>query len=95
MTQAIDPIAAPAGQQRHEQNQPQRHGPNFGGAMTHREAVQAALRVNPAAVTERMRDTPKAQAGSERQAVRQDRMAAEDEAAAQREEPGQYVDIEV
>ena len=95
MTQAIDPIAAPAGQQRHEQNQPQRHGLNYGGAMTHREAVQARLRVNPAAVTERMRETPKAQAASERQAVRQTRLAEEDEAAARREEPGQRVDIEV
>jgi len=63
--------------------------------MTHREAVQATLRVNPAAVTERMRESPKAQASGERQAVRQARMAAEDEAAARREEPGQHVDIEV
>lgn len=99
MTQAIDPIAAPTGQQAHDQRQPQRYGPDFGGAMTHREAVQAALRVDPAAVSERMRETPRAQASSERQVSRQARMAAEDQAAAERrsdrEEPGQYVDIEV
>ncbi len=95
MTQAIDPIAAPVGQQGHEQRQPQRHGLDYGAAMTHREAVQATLRVNPAAVTERMRETPRAQATSERQATRQARLAEEDEADARREEPGQHVDIEV
>ena len=83
------------GQQGHEQRQPQRHGPNFGGAMTHREAVQAVLRVNPGAVTERMREPPRAQATTERQATRQARLAEEDEAAARREEPGRRVDIEV
>lgn len=95
MTQAIDPIAAPVGQQGHEQRQPQRHGPDFGAAMTHREAVQATLRVNPAAVTERMREPPKAQANTERQATRQARFAEEDEAAERRDEPGQRVNIEV
>jgi hypothetical protein len=96
MTQAIDPIAAPVGSQSHDQRQPQRHGPDFGGAMTHREAVQAALRVDPAAVAERMQRPPRAQVTTERQTTRQDRMAAEDEAAAaRREEPGQRVDIDV
>lgn len=96
MTHAIDPIGAPNGAQAHEQRQPQRYGAEFGAALSHREAVQAALRVNPAAVAERMRETPRAQAGTERQASREARLAAEDEAAeARREEPGQYVDIEV
>ena len=101
MTQAIDPIAAPVGQQGHEQRQPQRYGPDFGGAMTHREAVQAALRVDPAAVTAKMDETPAAQASTERQATRKARLADADQAAAEREierrsdRPGQRVDIEV
>jgi hypothetical protein len=95
MTHGIDPIAAPVGQHAQEQRQPQRYGPDFGGAMTHREAVQTKLRVNPAAVTERMGETAPARVETRRQAVRQERMAAEDEArAARREEPGQHVDIE-
>lgn len=95
MTQAIDPIAAPIGQQGHDQRQPQRYGPNFGGATTHREAVQAALRVDPAAVTERMREPAPARASSERQAVRQARYAEEDAARERHDERGQRVDIEV
>jgi len=93
MTHGIDPIAAPVGAQAQEQRQPQRHGPDFGGAMTHREAVQAALRVDPAAVTKRMAAPAPARADTERQETRQARMAAEDEAAADR--AGQHVDIEV
>lgn len=93
MSHAIDPIAAPVGGQSHDQRQPQRHGADYGGALSHREAVQEKLRVNPAAVAERMGSTPPARAESERQAARQARFAKEDEAAAGR--ASQRVDIEV
>lgn len=95
MTQAIDPIAAPAGQQGHEQRQPQRHGLNFGAANSHREAVQAALRVDPAAVTERMRAPSPARGSNERNAMRDARHAEEDAARDRHDERGQHVDIEV
>jgi hypothetical protein len=93
MSHAVDPIAAPAGGQGHEQRQPQRHGPNYGGAVTHRDVVQEKLRVNPAAVTERMNASPAPRADSDRQAIRRERLAQEDAAAADR--AGQHVDIEV
>lgn len=54
MTPGIDPIAAPAGAHHQEQRQHERTSAQFGAAMSHREAVQAKLRVDPAAVTERM-----------------------------------------
>lgn len=95
MTQAIDPIAAPVGQQGHEQRQAQRYGLNFGGATTHREAVQAALRVDPAAVTERMHAPSPTRDLGERQAAREARYAEEDAARERHDERGQHVDIEV
>lgn len=58
MTPGIDPIAAPVGAQNHEQRQHERTSAQFGAAMSHREAVQAKLRVDPAAVTERMSAPP-------------------------------------
>jgi hypothetical protein len=54
----ISPISAPAGAHghAHEQKQPQRYGADFGGAVTHREVVQSKIRVDPAALAEKMRE---------------------------------------
>lgn len=58
MTPGIDPVAAPVGAQPQSQRQHERSAAQFGAAMSHREAVQSKLRVDPAAVAERMRETP-------------------------------------
>lgn len=78
---SVDPIAAPLGPQAREQReQPNRPPVNFGGAVTHRELVQAKVRVEPAALAEKKR------------AAAPTRQQVED---APRDEPGQHVDIEV
>jgi len=87
--------APPVGMQTHEQQrQPQRYAGNFGGAVTHRDVVQEKLRVDPAAVAERMgRTEPRPPPRSEARAMR----LAEEDAAYERrreERPGQHVDIE-
>ncbi|MBX3511525.1 MAG: hypothetical protein KF700_10005 [Hyphomonadaceae bacterium] len=53
---SIEPVAAPSHAPAHEQKQTHRYGADFGGAVTHREVVQSKIRVDPAALAQKMRE---------------------------------------
>lgn len=71
---------------------------DFGGAVTHSEMVQAKLRVDPAALADKMRkaETPRKREDPPRESARHQRFAEDDAAYdARREAPGSHVDISV
>lgn len=53
---AIEPVPAPIPAPAQEQKQHARYGADFGGAITHREVVQSKIRVDPAALAQKMRE---------------------------------------
>lgn len=87
----IAPIAPAPPLPRADKPESTRAPVDFGGAMTHREMVQETMRVDPAALAERMRQNERRQGGSAR-----DKRMADDKAEYQQallDRRGRTVDV--
>ena len=83
----VPPVSAPvAAHTEHDQQQQHRAPVDYGAAVSHREMVQEKLRVDPASLAHKKRQSADVRSSDDR---REPYEADED-----RERPGQYVDIE-
>ncbi len=95
----IDPSAAhphPGAAARQEKGG-ERAAVDFGGAVTHRDMVEAKLRVDPAALADKKRAPEPARRREEppRESSRQQRFATDDAAYDAERKPGEHIDIVV
>lgn len=84
--QSVSPVSAPVAAHTAHDQQQQRAPVDYGAAVSHREMVQEKLRVDPASLAHKKRQSADVRSSDDRR----DAYEADED----RERPGRYVDIE-